>query len=247
MRRRKKKKNPSGEYWIDHSGCATYADGDVGDQGHEILAFGSAIGLDSDLVERLSFDRDIEISPNSIDREGLGELYAEEHNIEVTDDTDLFELGDKWLIENGADMDFVRSGEDARTYMIRKENWIRVAGNSFQMSTFDDEAIERIRHVDQLWDEEDVNGIPIEESEEEVSLEDSTGIYTVMLKDLFDPSATAERLKMLAGGNDWRMQEIAIPVFRSGATTDTGGQEGWRYRRLGENPRRARGRKRGHR
>ena len=34
-----------GEWWIDDSGQLTFADGDVGDTNHEMIAFYAALGL----------------------------------------------------------------------------------------------------------------------------------------------------------------------------------------------------------
>jgi hypothetical protein len=50
----------SGEWWLDTSGQATFADGDVGDVNHEIAAFQHFIGLSEDVLERY------EIRPDEI-------------------------------------------------------------------------------------------------------------------------------------------------------------------------------------
>lgn len=64
-----------GEYWIDDGGSSTYADNDVGDVGHELAAWESAIQLDSDSVPD-----GVEVSPNDIDFEGLANAYLEDED-----------------------------------------------------------------------------------------------------------------------------------------------------------------------
>jgi hypothetical protein len=85
---RKKRRNIDvGEWWVDDSGLGQYADGDIGDQNHEMVAFESALQMD---LEEVDFHRrqaglgtlDFEISANGFDWEGMAEAYLEEHEVE---------------------------------------------------------------------------------------------------------------------------------------------------------------------
>jgi hypothetical protein len=80
----------SGEYWIDDYGNAQYADGDVGDVGHEELA-------EQEILGRLGFDPynlqgDSDITHNS---------YTAGHLLDSLYDDPILEDYYKYLIDNG--------------------------------------------------------------------------------------------------------------------------------------------------
>jgi GNAT superfamily N-acetyltransferase len=109
----------AGEWWIDDSGSALFADGDVGDYNHAMHAFEAALGvsLDSpDAPQMAPFDR---LSPEAV----------------------------TWLRSQGANEDAIMAlakGKDPRDYMVEKFNWIRIASNAATCWTFDQGALDRV-------------------------------------------------------------------------------------------------------
>jgi len=126
----RKRGNPSvirGEWWIDNTGYVGFADGDVGDENHELVAFVSALQLQDW-------------------RPGDPEINAGEPLTNEAID---------WLRERNvpdAVIRFFLNGADAREYQIRMNGWIRVKNDTFEMWVFDDEALKRIQRFDG-WDE----------------------------------------------------------------------------------------------
>lgn len=155
-----------GEWWLDDSGQATFADGDVGDYNHEMVAFGSALGVDLE---------DPEI-PEMIPGEALSDEAV------------------AWLRENGADekaIDYLRGGADARDYAMDHMGWIRVKDNMFQASSFDDAALGNIQGflADNFDNPDEMNSeIMIEDMS-------ARKTYDVPIKYVMMEQATAEGLK----------------------------------------------------
>lgn len=117
-----------GEWWIVN-GNAQFADGDVGDMGHEAQALRS---ITQDLVEQLGIRDDGETIL-------LGELSDQiEDVVEPTDDETVQEATVRWLKENGTEdaEELVGmawdGGGDVREYMSRTAGWKRVAGNTVE-------------------------------------------------------------------------------------------------------------------
>lgn len=237
-KRRKQRRNVSlDEAWLDGSGYATFADGDIGDRNHEMVAWQSAIGLDGDLVEKLAFKHNIELNANGIDFDGLGNLYAEENEIEVRDTAHRVQLARQWLEENGADMEFVDWTDDARSYMMKKSGWVRVAGSSFQLYEFNADTLDNIRNTDLYENVETDDGNDPAESEDDVWIEEmSTGeSFVVTLRELLDSSLGVEALKAIARGEESAPSQEVTPVFKK-HTQDAPGVDKWLYRRIGDNP-----------
>lgn len=118
----------SGEWWIDEDGQLTFADGDIGDVGHEAIAYCTALGLplgeyasgeydgpDFDIGERV-----FKMHPGD-----LGE-DADGNDIPITPQNSLY----AWLKENGVSkkaLDFFgKNNADARVYAVTYMGWIRV-------------------------------------------------------------------------------------------------------------------------
>ena len=167
--------NPSsdglrGEWWIDDSGSATFADGDIGDQNHEIIAFWSALGVDPDETFSLG-----EILPD----EGLSEEQA------------------SGLLEMGADPKAVEffsgDGGDARDFMMVERAWIRVADSNFQLWNLDDEALGRIR--DFINNEYPEDEDPLEDTFEIEELRKGGVHLSVSGSDLLESGKSADALK----------------------------------------------------
>ncbi|KKN96824.1 hypothetical protein LCGC14_0164680 [marine sediment metagenome] len=155
-----------GEWWIEEGGNATFADGDVGDQNHESIAFESALGVnfeylygeldpeeildaikqDPKKLAELAYDLGMQGEANEI-----RPLDAERYFREVAQEIQPGRLTDVEaviLMSAGANPTAVKWFEDnsgdAREYMMMEENWIRVQGTNFQMGRFDDDAKHRI-------------------------------------------------------------------------------------------------------
>lgn len=112
--------NMQGEWWIDDGGQETYADGDTGDYNHAMIAFETALGIaldDPDLPQGIApMER---FSPQGI----------------------------AWLQQNGSDPAAIKAlagGADPRDYMMKRFNWIRVAGDVATCWTFDQGALTRL-------------------------------------------------------------------------------------------------------
>jgi hypothetical protein len=162
-----------GEWWIDDSGGATFADGDVGDQNHETIAFWSALGVDPDEAFSLG-----EILPN----EGLSEEQA----------SGLLEMG----AEPKAVEFFSGDGGDARDYMMVERAWIRVADNNFQLWNLDDEALGRIR--DFINNEYPEDEDPLEDEFQIEELRKDGVHLSVSGADLIESGKSADALKYSA-------------------------------------------------
>jgi hypothetical protein len=162
-----------GEWWIDDSGGATFADGNVGDQNHEIIAFWSALGVDPDEAFSLG-----EILPN----EGLSEEQA----------SGLLEMG----AEPKAVEFFSGDGGDARDFMMVERAWIRVADNNFQLWTLDDEALGRIR--DFINNEYPEDEDPLEDEFQIEELRKGGVHLSVSGSDLLESGKSADALKYSA-------------------------------------------------
>lgn len=257
-----------GEYWLEDVGMAVYADGDIGDTNHEMEAFQGFLGLDLDfirtdceispngfdwacLAQELVDEAEIEADVGDLDKMSKQNWTALAEKLEVDDrylsskaDRDVI-LGLTWLQKHDASMEFVewwisqKGMADAREYALEHGGWIRVKGVNFETWNFDEHALHVIREAD-FWPEEDEEGVPLEESEEEIYVDElSTGQgYTLKLKELFNYSLHLPELRALGRGEEWaRPAPEAIKVWPK-HTTDTAGKEQWLYRRIGENPKR---------
>jgi len=112
----------NGEWWIDETGSALFADGDIADQNHEMFAFWGALEVDAE-----ELDEDVLLGLVDRNKETFMALMA---------DGTINNEAAKWFMENPT--------RDARDYAMEKMNWIRVESHRFQMQTFNDDAKNRI-------------------------------------------------------------------------------------------------------
>jgi len=82
-----------GEWWIDDDGQETFADGDIGDVTHEMVAFGRAANLDEEEMEAHG------INPaDGFDLTALGEAYLHDDLMVREDIVDVAKWPEKkWL------------------------------------------------------------------------------------------------------------------------------------------------------
>lgn len=199
-----------GEWWIDDSGYATFADGDIGDQNHATIAFQSALGIDLDEVlsnqqyalERITeYLNETDISLSAV----LGITPVELLNSLVTNINDILtghltETQILGLMALGADakfLNFIRRDQgDVRTFMMLENAWIRVDNNNFQLWNLDDEALGRIRDfvANEYPEDED----PLEDEFEIEELRKGGMHLSVSGSDLLESGKSADTLKYSA-------------------------------------------------
>lgn len=157
----KKEAEIPGEWWIDDSGYATFADGDIGDYNHEAIALQAMVP--ENVLEQ--FDYDI-VAIRSCDDE---ELLSEIDPIALS---------------------YIRAGKDAREYALKELNWIRVHGNNFEVKQLDLDTAKRIlnfigeeTHNYNFNDDDEENNI----ENEEIYIEQlDRKTFSLTVKDLED-------------------------------------------------------------
>lgn len=158
-----------GEWWIDDLGESTFADGDIGDYNHEMLAMEGALEVNleeghwqleksgEEIAEALAAEpdfyasvlKDLGLTVEDLARgnyheadltaEAIGGLEAAYSMTPAT------VLAVKVLDGNvDAAKEMMTSNLDAREYMMVHHNWIRVQGPHFQLWDYDLDAKERI-------------------------------------------------------------------------------------------------------
>lgn len=200
-----------GEWWIDDSGSTTFADGDIGDVGHEAHAWEAFSGIDEDKRDELAEIGGINPVELDLYEFGVHKLKEEdgksEDEIDEMTDKEIDEAGWEFLEEEGVDIEFLqwllKTGKDARDFAMEKHGWIRVQNDNFQFWKFDDKTLKNIRDCE-IWEEitdedgeqpEDLETF-LESSDEEIGLEErSTGKYVnIPLRVLFDKNLSPARI-----------------------------------------------------
>jgi len=169
----------SGEWWLDSSGMATFADGDVGDYNHAMIAFQAALGIDLDLPEAPEL-----IPFESFSQEAL--KYLKKHNA------------------NSEAINYLKDGSDPRDYALEYMGWIRVHGDNFQVWDFNDDALDKIKNSD-VWEQAD-SPEELEDSDEHVLIEQSKNnkSWSVPLKVLFKAQSAEGLKRYMEGIGKWR-------------------------------------------
>lgn len=157
----------NGEWWVTEDSGTLYADSDVGDTNHEMIAFEYALGLDHGGENK----REQEITCCRL----------------TADDA-------KYLKKRGVDPKalafFQKPNADARDYALEHMGWVRVRMRDFQVWLLDDARLKLIQNAD-FWDEGDED-----EGEDTVNLEEMTsrGWWNVSFKVLLG-AQSADGLK----------------------------------------------------
>ncbi len=113
------------EWWIDDSGSVYFADGDVGDYNHAMVAFEAALGISLDDLD----------APQMAVMEPLSQEAIE------------------WLLAQGAPTEAVealKGGSDPRDYAVNHMGWKRLEGNIIETKTLTSSDLDII--VRGLWD-----------------------------------------------------------------------------------------------
>ena len=190
----------NGEWWLDEGGQATFADGDVGDANHEMIAFYASLRLDSESpVVELTEEACKEHGIDAEDEFGDG-TNPVEFPIELTIEVGhLSKIEAAALLDSGAPeeaVEFYRKSRqaDAREYALEFMGWIRVKNANIETFKFDDVALENIKGAE-FWDEED------EESEDQVFIEElsTRKSWSIPMKTLLK-AQSAEGLKRYMEG-----------------------------------------------
>lgn len=160
-----------GEYWIDESGNAQYADGDVGDLNHEMIV---SMGITSELLGY--FDIMVDEPPvdfNNLTDEIDGEIFTYMVDNDLIEDdgetdkyeifmNDKFDIMERYLrslgIENiDAKLKVAYDQIDSRLYALEYDGWKRVHGNwieTWQMSESDLKTI--VSGINDILDQEGI-------------------------------------------------------------------------------------------
>lgn len=164
-----------GEYWIQ-DGRADFADGDVGDQNHEMIALNSVA---ADHVEEL-MDYAQELG---VDTEDLGiydepfttvsELLKAIHYALVERGVASVKASEFVIKRLGVDLEVYKmlgGGGDARLYVMKKYGWIAVRSNNIELFGYDHEKRRELASgLEEILDQE---GIETPDEELEFSLYD---------------------------------------------------------------------------
>jgi hypothetical protein len=193
-----------GEWWIDDTGYAQFADGDIGDQNHETIAFWAALGIDPEesFLSKYGFERALESVTEYLQK--TGDEFSPD---EILDSflealtpgymTDAQAIG---LLALGADSKavnyFQKHNGDAREFMMAERAWIRVDDNNFQLWTLDDEALGRIR--DFINNEYPEDEDPLEDEFQIEELREGGVHLSVFGADLLESGKSANALKYSA-------------------------------------------------
>jgi hypothetical protein len=166
----------SGEFWIDDSGSAWSADGDIGDINHEGMVIETVtrevldlLGIDASNHEYVNIDDQFDEIYNNI-KDNLSETQLERWQ-----DGDTMEIIEEYLktlnVEHlNEKLNVIKGGMDARDYGMKFLGWIRLKSNNIQVETLTRDDINSI--VKGLWD---AYGYEIENTPEDGE-EDSEGI-----------------------------------------------------------------------
>jgi hypothetical protein len=199
----------TGEYWVI-DGSVDFADGDVGDKNHEMIAVDHVAGNYVDAVDNLADQYELPSNANHYgepDIEGIAETLRNIHERLTMGPDDGTEPDPNTLMKDkqawqyiqqqlGCDDDalaILLGGGDARTYAMEKSGWIAIRSNNVELYGYDAsrqaeiaEAIEEI-----LWEEGHEQEVNPEEVELSIYDHKSGKSWYVTLADLKQPQITA--------------------------------------------------------
>lgn len=158
-----------GEYWIV-DGRADFADGDIGDQNHEMIALNSVAAdyLDAlvDYMEELGIDTE-EIGIHDEPFTTASELMQTIYNALLGRGVASVKVSE-WIVKRlGANMEVYKllsGGGDARLHVMKHKGWVAVRSNNIELFGYDQEKRRDIvGGIEDILDQEGV-----EEPDEEI-------------------------------------------------------------------------------
>lgn len=167
----------TGEWWIDDTGMAQYADGDVGDLNHEAMA-----------LQAILAEYDIDVEDPETPEFWPGHLTKDD---------------ERWLVKHGMPKKMARAlqeAADVRELMIEHRGWIRLAGSAAEVWKWNDETLSALRSgISEAWLQDAWEDLDPEEMETSVQVEEakSRKVFDVPLKALMDDRYDAESLRRL--------------------------------------------------
>lgn len=189
----------SGEYWVI-DGQVDFADGDVGDRNHEMIAIDSIVSQYVDRVESLADELDIPTDFHRYDEpdpEGIQQVLNQIHDALTTDSTPPMndQQANAYMMQHiGCDKEAYKvlwGGGDAREYVIEHMGWIAVRSNNVEVFGYDaqrqKEIADAIRNI--LYEEQGLEDDSYQAEEVELSIYDyhSNKSWYVTLADLESP------------------------------------------------------------
>jgi hypothetical protein len=122
----------SGEWWLDESGAATFADGDVGDTNHETEAFHAGLGIDIDDIRELD-KANVDIGANGINWEEVANVWIAEN------------LGDDYIEpDNWTDPTFLADVRAAGAVLECMKPFMALWGDDFESKCTKDDVIQTL-------------------------------------------------------------------------------------------------------
>jgi hypothetical protein len=190
-----------GEWWLDEHGQSEYADGDIGDKGHEVIAVDNMVDKDM-LIDGLAEKYTQELNSGLIDEDECA-YYLNQLEDLKSDEVGASAIIEELDIPDSIGEQATRSPEvwhdlkkDAREAYSKYYGAIRVINNSFCAYKITDKTIEAIKIF--LFEQADDL---IENTDEEIEIEESsTGNFISI--------PVKEFLEIKHPGQLWRLKDI---------------------------------------
>jgi len=208
-----------GEYWIQ-DGRVEFADGDVGDQNHEMVALNSiaADHLDSlmDYAEELNIDKEelggMDDDPSQTVHHLLQAIYYTLLESGVSP-VKISELIIKKLGINMEVYKLLGGGGDARLYVMKHDGWIAVRSNNIELFGYDANNKKQISNgIEEILDQEGIEE-PDEEIEFSVYDHKTNRSFDATLADIKNTNSFARPQQL---PNTTYNKPLFVPADRSG-------------------------------
>lgn len=159
-----------GEYWIQ-DGRVDFADGDVGEQNHEMIALNAIASEHSDNL--LDYAEELGVDTERLDKYDenpfsvVSELIQGIHHALVEMGFAPVQTAAEMIKRLNINMEVYKmlgGGGDARLYMMKKEGWIAIRSNNIELFGYNEEKRkDLVSGVEEILDQEG-----IEESDEQI-------------------------------------------------------------------------------
>ena len=223
-----------GEYWIQ-GGQVEFADGDVGDQNHEMVALNSVAAdhLDSltDYAEELNIDHKEELGgmdddPSQSARHLLQAIYytlleqafgVEFQAMMLDNSVASAKVAEGIVKKLGINMEvynILGGGGDARLYVMKHDGWIAVRSNNIELFGYDANKKKQISNgIEEILDQEGIEE-PQEEIEFSVYDHKTNRSFDATLADIKNTNSFARPQQL---PNTTYNKPLFVPSDRSGS------------------------------